>query len=537
MSTNNKTMRTASEIIGAVTEAYILNLDLDNLPSLSEIESELLNETTEQIVLENQTRPKGAKLTVPQALTEYQIVRILTFIYPIVRINCGADDSNNCLLGMYQEHGENEGIYVDCEEKIMNDAQELNKTSTNLNLKSLVEKIRFAVPIVDRTTEPDKIAVNNGIFNFKTKELEPFNPGYVFLAKSKVDYNPMAHNVVLHNDDDGTDWDVESWVQSLSDDPEVVELLWQVLAATVRPFVSWNKVALFYSELGNNGKGTFCELVRNLSGRGTYISIPISNFGQRFALENLVGKNTIICDENDVGSFLDKASNFKAIATNDVVSIDRKFKAPIDYRFCGFQIQCINEMLRFKDKSNSLYRRLLVIPFTKCFTGCERTYIKKDYLARKEVLEYVLFKVLNMDFYALSEPFACKNALAEYKVYNDPVRQCLEEVLEQTVWDLLPFTFLYDCYKSWFKKNMPNGLVEGRNTFINAVIRYIDERSDWYCPGKNTSIHTGKLMDTPEHLIAEYDLVEWKNPTYTGLDLDKVCSPNLKVNYTGIRRI
>lgn len=537
MNTSNKTMRTASEIIGAVTESFLSYLDLDDLPSLSEIESELLSETVEEMILENTCRAKGAKLTVPQALTDYQVVKLITYIYPIFRINCGDDDAKSWLLGMYQEHGENEGIYVDCEEIIMNAAQQLNKTSNNLNMKSIVEKVRMAVPIIDRTVDADKIALNNGIFNFKTKELEPFSPKYVFLAKSKVDYNPWARNIVIHNDDDGTDWNVESWVESLSDDPEIVEVLWQILAATVRPFVSWNKVALFYSEQGNNGKGTFCELVRNLSGRGTYVSIPIANFGQQFALENLIGKNLIICDENDVGSYLDKAGNFKSVSTNDVVSISRKFKTPLEYRFHGFQIQCINEMLRFKDKSNSLYRRLLVIPFMKCFTGCERTYIKKDYLARKEVLEYVLYKVLNMDFYVFSEPLACKKALAEYKVYNDPVRQFLEEILEQTVWNLLPFTFLYDCYKSWFKKNMPNGIIEGRNTFINATVKIIGERSDWYCPGKTASIHTGKLMDVPEHLISQYDLIDWKNPSYTGPDLDIICTPKLKVNYTGIRRV
>ena len=59
------------------------------------------------------------------------------------------------------------------------------------------------------------------------------------------------------------------------------------------------------------------------------------------------------------------------------------------YRFWGLIIECINEILRFKDKTGSMARRELIIPFSKSFTGAERKYIKTDYIARTEVLEYV----------------------------------------------------------------------------------------------------------------------------------------------------
>ena len=71
-------------------------------------------------------------------------------------------------------------------------------------------------------------------------------------------------------------------------------------------------------------------------------------------------------------------------------------------------VQCLNEMPRIKDKSDSFYRRQLFIPFTKCFTGEERKYIKQDYLKRTEVLEYVLYRVLNMNYYELDTPQTCQ---------------------------------------------------------------------------------------------------------------------------------
>ena len=52
--------------------------------------------------------------------------------------------------------------------------------------------------------------------------------GQLRKVSANVDYNPTATNVIIHNNDDGTDWDIESWMSDLSDDPEVVELLWQI---------------------------------------------------------------------------------------------------------------------------------------------------------------------------------------------------------------------------------------------------------------------------------------------------------------------
>ena len=154
---------------------------------------------------------------------------------------------------------------------------------------------------------------------------------------------------------------------------------------------------------------------RALLGEGAHCSIPLSDFGKDFMLEPLIRASAVITDENDVGGYLDKAANLKAVITNDVVSINRKFKEPISYQVRGFMVQCLNDLPGIKDKSDSFFRRQLFIPMTKCFTGMEIPEIKNDYLHRKDVLEYVMKKALETNFYKLSEPESCKMALEEYK--------------------------------------------------------------------------------------------------------------------------
>ena len=112
-----------------------------------------------------------------------------------------------------------------------------------------------------------------------------------------------------------------------------------------------------YSTAGNNGKGTYCELLRNLLGPSACVSIPISDFAKDFALSPLVGKQAIITDENDVGLYIDKVAIMKAVVTGDVITINKKFAQPVNYRFRGMMVQCLNEYPKVKDRSDSFYRR------------------------------------------------------------------------------------------------------------------------------------------------------------------------------------
>ena len=344
-----------------------------------------------------------------------------------------------------------------------------NKALTKSEIDQVMETLSIKAERVQRCSDPDLIAVNNGIFDYKAKRVDPFTPDIVFTAKSHVDYNPTASNVIIHNDEDNTDWDICSWIDDLFDDPEIPKLIWQIIGAVVRPNVRWNKSAFLYATSGNNGKGCICQLLRKITGVGTYVSIPLSDFGKDFMLEPLIRANAIITDENDVGAYLEKSANLKAVITNDVIQINRKHKTPLNYRFRGFMAQCVNSYPSVKDRSQSLMRRILLIPFDKCYTGAERKYIKDDYICRREVLEYVLFKVLNMDYYELDVPDKCKAALEEYKEAIDPVRAFLNEVLPDITWDALSNQLMFDLYMKWMEANNKSGTPLGKINFLEEM--------------------------------------------------------------------
>lgn len=505
---------------------------------VTEIEYRILDEVNRWI--STVVADDGEKIQRLSYLPNAAIARLMIALEGIKALNYSdGNNAGNYQLGIYQDCGENEGIYVTTEDLFIKVIKKYNFNISVSGIRQVMELLRYTAPVVAVRKYRNLIPVNNGIFDYDTKKLLPFSPDYVFVSKCKVNFNAAATNVVIHNDDDGTDWDVDSWVHELTDDPQVEQLIWQIIGAVIRPNVRWDKVIMPYSTKGNNGKGTLCRLLRNLCGEENYTSIAINDMSKNFRLSPLLHVSAVIVDENNVTGYLDDASTFKALITGDQVQIEEKYKAPVDFRFSGLMVQCVNFLPRVNDKTSSFYRRILMVPFEKCFTGAERKYIKDDYLNRQEVLEYVLCKVLEKipSYYDFDVPDACTRLLDDYKTFNDPVRQFAEEMLPELKWQLVPNKFLYDLFKAWYEENIPSGRVQGKNSFLQEFKDVIAERDDWKATG--SSVPTQGYSFGSEPLIIRYNLTKWMNDAYRGTDAAMICTPSMdtiKSSVSGIIR-
>lgn len=145
-------------------------------------------------------------------------------------------DDGNFDIGIYQYSGDNEGCYDVGEQNLKSLIRGYCKTGTIKDVNETIEALRAICPRVERCRNRDLVAVNNGIYDYGNKILMAFDPAFVFTSKKHVDFVDRARNPVIHNNEDGTDWDVVSWMNELSDDPDVVSLLWQIIGATVRPY-------------------------------------------------------------------------------------------------------------------------------------------------------------------------------------------------------------------------------------------------------------------------------------------------------------
>lgn len=536
---NSGPMPSRTGIIKSVTANILNSINMANPPTPEYLEAKILEEVNTHLQTDNTFRNKGDKHRLLSQLLPGQLSAIILKMHHVVNISYNKTanpdvTSDYDLLGVYNETGINEGIYSTNDNAFARIIEQYSEYADKNTIEETISSLRRNAPHVAVSHDPDLVPVNNGIFNYKTKQLMPFDPAYIFTAKSHVSFNPNAQLKVFTNKD-GSNWDVETWVQSLSDDPEVVDLLWKIVGASIRPNNSWDKAIWLYSTTGNNGKGTLCVLIRNLCGEGSHASVSISAMSKDFELESLIGATANIVDENDVGMFIDKAANFKAIITGDTFQINRKFRIPVTFRFKGLNIFCMNELPRVKDKSESFMRRLLIVPLMKCFTGEENKDIKNKYLLDPDVLEYCLYKILITDYYELPEPTTCKEYLDEYKEYVDPVLAFWNELKGRFEWDLLPLHFLYDLFVEWYRRTSGGDRnCKGQRSFFEDIKTIIAKDPNWMFSKK---IRTCQRMEKPEPLILEYDLKRWMNPMYiSSNEQDKKCSPLSLEYYRGFYR-
>lgn len=521
-------IRDKDTIIYLTTKEYIDSLSKPIMLSNDELKNDLTNLLNDKFA---EQRIIGRKMPDISSLPNAAIASLILAKYPVKCITWTNRRDDGNLLAVYQDSGKNKGIYVGSDSYFASLICEFKYTTTDKDIREIMNRLAAFAPLVQTCKEQDLIAVNNGIFNYKTKQLLPFSPDYVFTAKSKVDYVPNAVNPMITMPDGGF-WDVESWFNSISDDPEIVELLWKVCGAVIRPHVRWDKLVCFYSQVGMNGKGTLCELMKLLCGDGTYASIPFTGFEKDALAAQLLTATAVICDENDTNTYTKSVSRLKALATGDSICIDIKYKAALTFAFSGLIVECVNNLPKAGDQTDSFYRRFLMIPFDKTFKGVERKYIKSDYLHRPEVLEYVLCKVLNMDYYELSEPVACKALLDEYKEYNNPVHQFVQEIFPELVWNKIPVAFIYDLYLSWCVRNNPSGKSVGKISFSKTVVQIVNSLFPYEWTYKEgTTRFTKDDNNETEILIYEYNLSRWVSSRYKGNDIQKLCECEFREYY------
>lgn len=384
----------------------------------------------------------GSRGRKPKKLTFVQIATILEENIDFIVY----DKREDARVAMYLE---DEGIYTTNEDAIKRLIKCVERNVTMHDTNEVIFDLKMRAKYKPLTSSRYLIPVGNGVFNLKTKELEPFTPDYVFTTKIETDY---VHNPVHPVMQDG--WNVESWIDSIADnDSEVATTLWQVISASLNGNYSRKKSIWLVGD-GNNGKGTYQDLIRNIVGKDNVSTLKINQFQERFSLSMLEGKTVNIGDDVPAGVYIDDSSNFNSVVTGDPVNIEQKMKPMYSRDFNMTVIFSTNGMPKIHNKTGGTYRRILIVPFNAKFdVSSDNRAIKEDYIKRRELLEYVLHKAIHMDFESFTEPKASKEALKDYIAENDPVADFKESFFDMYEWTRVPTTFIYNYYKEFCEEN------------------------------------------------------------------------------------
>ena len=338
------------------------------------------------------------------------------------------------------------GKYENSEIEFNKFALKVEYRGTKGTWTNTMEILKINAPLVEGLEDKYLIPVKNGIYNRQTKQLDPFDPQYIITSTIDTAYNPNAVKP--------TDFDIDAWLSSIAcGDEEVVTLLWQIMNELINPNHTRGKIIFLYGPSGNNGKGTFQSLMMNIIGKNNISTLKPHEFQERFKIAQLIGKVCNIGDDIS-DAYIDDISNLMSIATGDAITVEEKGKPAftlISKACCMFSG---NSLPKSRNKEG-WGRRILIVPFNADFSGqVNDPRIKDEYMNRQDVKEYVLKKVLEMDFDNFTIPKAVQREIEDYQIENDNVRAYIEDVYIENDYHLLeriPIDFITEDYLDWLE--------------------------------------------------------------------------------------
>lgn len=293
--------------------------------------------------------------------------------------------------------------------------------------------------------QPDArfVGMDNGLLNLDTWELQPHSPKWFSTVCLPYAYDPAAQcpKWLSHLD------------KVLAGDHDKIQLLQSWLGYCLTSNTSQQKFLVMIGE-GRNGKSAVTAGKIAVLGEENVSHVAMEDFGERFALGTTLGKLANFA--NEIGDPARVAERqLKQYVSGDPMQFDRKNREPISARPTAKLVFCTNNMPRFRDRSEGMWRRLIVIPFEVRIDEGE-TVLGMDtpefWLRAGEVpgiFNWAIegYKRVKRD--GLTVPLSCQRAAAEHKADCNPAADFLEShcVADEAAW--IACRELYGLYRAW----------------------------------------------------------------------------------------
>ena len=130
-------------------------------------------------------------------------------------------------------------------------------------------------------------------------------------------------------------------------------------------------------------------------------------------------------------------------------------------------------------------------------------------IVAKKLNRHFKYIEINPDYVELAKKWNyVENNQKEISKQN--IKKFCEEMLGRFVWDILPITFLFDCYRKWMKTGVLYEIPQTLKEFEIGLEDILKEDSyGWSDEIQNLAI--GNRMDICEPIIQEYKLDSWYN--------------------------
>lgn len=285
----------------------------------------------------------------------------------------------------------------------------------------IIKALKREVECVDEmNNNRDYINLKNGLLCLNSFTLQPHSPEFLSTIQIPINYDPNATAPKF----------LKFMREITLEDEELIRVHQELLGYWLTVETKAEKAVYYYGR-GANGKSVLSEVVRALVGEENVSNLSLSKFNEQFGLQGIIGKTLNISAENELSGKLLNTENIKSIISGDNLTIDIKYRNPIDYKpFCRL-LFLVNNLPNTSDVTNGYFRKLLIIPFKRTFPPGKRNVNLKQELLEElpGILNWALegLNRLKNNNYQFSYSKAIDGCLKTYLTEQNPVKEFFEE--------------------------------------------------------------------------------------------------------------
>ena len=328
-----------------------------------------------------------------------------------------------------------------------------NEAATKWGLRSLSRGSRDNLVRLARSEPPlsitgdqwDKdpwlVGVKGGVIPLKTGDFRDGQPEDLITKVIPVGYNPDAQ--------------APRWIQFLQDvfvdNPDLVPYIRRVMGYTLTGDVSEQCFWLLHGE-GSNGKSTLLETMEEVFGEDFSWHMPFpstswSDSASDYNKESLIGRRYVTTIEKSNRKEL-SSEIVKALTGNKRINARQIYKSPINFTIMAKFFLAVNEPPVIEDKSDGMWRRVKMVPFTRSF-AVNRGF-GATLLAEKEgILAWVVEGCLEWLRDGIQHPPCVDAATDAYRLESDPLLVFVEDQCIREPQCSVGATELFKTFQAW----------------------------------------------------------------------------------------
>lgn len=314
------------------------------------------------------------------------------------------------------------------------------------------------------------IAVKNGMLDLNSGALTPHSPdnfNTIYLDweyKEDIEYSEI----------------IDNFMKQISDgDVKKMQFLYEVAGYCLLKKSIFEKFFIFKGS-GGTGKSTFCNLIVRMVGKRYVSTVKLNQFDQDYYLATMIDKLVNIDYDASDKKTLEDSGRFKSITCSEPVSVRQIYAAVVEMVSCATVIINANHMPKIADKSEGLYRRMILVEIDKKIQHPDPKFLEK---ITDSDMEYFFYKAVNAIHMALQRGYFSINTSEDklklkFQVGQSNMKKWLQNY-QYSIKDLegKTTTELFQDFKTFCLETNCNA--SNKQTFVDDMLTETDLMLDF----------------------------------------------------------